>query len=499
MYRSGSDRFFTPCMWLYTSKAKKYTIEGKIVLTELERGKRISMSKINSFLAVLACKASRWGLRLLRRGGTNIPGQIAMKFDRKILAKTSAGSEVIIVTGTNGKTTTAHMIEFAMTQAGHECLANKTGANLLAGITAEFTCNATMSGKARSKYAVIECDEAALRHVVPLVNPKVIVVTNLFRDQLDRYGEVMNTLDLIAKGIEQAPESILCLNGDDSLTASLATMVKNRSVFFGISAPVGDQKDAEISDAKYCIKCGEEYKYKYHTYAHLGGYYCPKCGYKRPDPDVEVTDIRKSSFTGSVIRINVHGKHAEFPVNLPAVYNIYNAAAALSAYMAFGLPAKEMISALGKVKSSFGRMENFEFNGKNVQMILVKNPAGCNQVLEYLSEIEEDISVAISLNDNAADGHDISWIWDVDYESAAAKWKAKNIIVSGTRAEDMMLRLKYAGIPEENIIIEKSPEGLVGMVGNLDTPVFIMPNYTSMLTLRELVSSATGGKEYWKG
>lgn len=457
------------------------------------------MSKINSFLAIFACKASRWGLRLLRKGGTNIPGKIAMKFDKRILEKTSAGAEVIIVTGTNGKTTTSHMIEYAMSEAGHDVLANKTGANLLPGITAEFTCNATMSGKAKSKYAVIECDEAALRHVVPLVKPKAIVVTNLFRDQLDRYGEVMNTLKLIAEGIKKAPSSILCLNGDDSLTSSLSTMVNNKTVFFGISTPVGDQKDVEISDAKYCIKCGEEYKYHYHTYAHLGDYYCPKCGYKRPNPDVEVIDIKKTSFTGSLIKLNVHGKQVEFPVNLPAVYNIYNAIAAFSAYMVAGLPSKEIITSLGRVKSSFGRMENFEFNGKNVQMILVKNPAGCNQVLEYLSDIEEDISVAISLNDNAADGHDISWIWDVDYESVVSKWKVKNIIVSGTRAEDMLVRLKYAGVPEENIIIEKSPEGLVGMVGNLDTPVFIMPNYTSMLVLRELISSATGGKEYWKG
>lgn len=456
--------------------------------------------KKHSFLkqtsSILACKMARKTLRLLKRGGTNMPGEIAIKFDKKILEVVSSGMEVIIVTGTNGKTTTAHMIEYAMSTAGHDPLANKSGANLLAGISAEFICSADIFGKATKKYAVIECDEAALKHVAPLLSPKAIVVTNIFRDQLDRYGDVMNTLSEIVKGIEAAKNAICILNADDSLVSSIAKKVKNRVVYFGINKDLKPNDDV-ITDAKNCIFCGEEYKYTFKTFAHLGGFYCAKCGYKRHNPDILVTNIEQKSFTGSTITIDVHGKTATFDVNLPATYNVYNAIAALAGYMAMGLPAKEMISSLKTVESSFGRMENFELNGNNIQMILVKNPAGANQVLQYLQEIEE-ATIVIALNDNAADGFDISWIWDVNYEEEVSRWRKNNIIVMGTRAYDMQLRLKYAGIDEAKITYVETSELLIEKLKSENKPIFIMPNYTAMLWLREALSFATGKSNYWK-
>ena len=488
---------------------------------------------IQTVLSVAACKGTRGLLRITGRGGTALPGKTARIFAKDILEVTSSGMEIIVVTGTNGKTTTSRMLEHALTAAGRECLANKSGANLLSGVTAEVTCNATWTGRPKTHYAVIECDEGALKQVVPLIHPKVIVVTNLFRDQLDRYGEVMHTVEQIRTGIQKVPEAVLCLNADDSLVSSLAFDVPNRVVWYGLDTPVGEQKDAAVSDAKYCIRCGTPYQYHYHTYAHLGDFYCPSCGYHREKTQVAVTKIEKISAEGSLVRMHLAAGIAEsgkpsdaqaaasgktdfadfasknateenendlqVRIGLPAVYNIYNAAAAVCAYTAFGLPAEEILSSLADVHSSFGRMETFEVGNNRVQMILVKNPAGCNQALAYVASLEEDFNLVFCLNDRTADGHDISWIWDADYEQVMQDLHVRHIYVSGDRAADMQLRLKYADCAEEKITMMDDNEKLLEEMRNSSLPSFILPNYTSMLALRKVLSDATGGTDFWKG
>ena len=460
------------------------------------------MSKPNllrTVLAVAVCKFTRWALRLTGRGGTALPGRAARIVAPDVLERVSDGMEIIVVTGTNGKTTTSRMIEHAVSSGGRDCLANKSGANLLSGVTAEMTCNATWAGRPKTHYAVIECDEGALKQVVPLIHPKVIVVTNLFRDQLDRYGEVMHTVNQIRTGIGLVPEATLCLNADDSLVASLADGAVNRIVWYGLDTPAGAQKAAPVSDARYCIHCGAPYAYRYHTYAHLGGFYCPSCGYARQEADVAVTQIRKIAADGSSVLLRVGT--AEYPaeIGLPAVYNIYNAAAAVCAFTAFGLPAQEAIASLADVHSSFGRMETFRVGENRVQMILVKNPAGCSQALSYVASLEEDFNLILCLNDRTADGHDISWIWDAEYELLEGNVHIRRIVVSGDRAEDMQLRLKYAGIPEEMILLEKDNGQLLTFCRESELPTFILPNYTSMLALRKTLADATGGKGFWEG
>lgn len=476
------------------------------------------MSKPNilqTVAAVAACKATRTGLRLAKKGGTALPGKAARVFAKNILEVTSEGMEIIVVTGTNGKTTTCRMLEHALTSSGRECLSNKSGANLLSGVTAEITCNATITGRPKTHYAVIECDEGALRHVVPLIHPKVIVVTNLFRDQLDRYGEITHTLNAIREGISKVPDAVLCLNADESLTASLAQDMPNKVLWYGIDTPVGEQKAAEISDAKYCIRCGNEYQYEYHTYAHLGGFFCPSCGYKRVKPDVAVTDFVHMGPRGTDVRMRLPeggakegrtdsakapaGKEQEVHIALPAVYNTYNAAAAICAYSAFGLPREEILSSLANVHSSFGRMETFRPGKCDVQMILVKNPAGCNQALSYLADMEETFDAVFCLNDRTADGHDISWIWDADYEKVCGCGRLRHIYVSGDRAEDMQLRLKYAGAKEESVTLIRDNAKLLEIMKASDVPVFVLPNYTSMLALRDVLAQATGTQAFWKG
>ena len=450
---------------------------------------------LTTFLSVAACRMTRWGLRVMHRGGTTTPGRAAMFFDKKILEVVSRDMEIIVVTGTNGKTSTCSMLRNALQESGINPLSNISGANLLTGVTAEFTSLATLSGKPKRKYAIVECDEGALKKVVPLIKPKVIVVTNLFRDQLDRYGEVMHTLEEIRTGVKLVPETTLCLNADCSLTASLASDLPNKVYYYGIGqgACEDSTSDDELSDAKYCIKCGTEYEYTYHTYAHLGGFSCPKCGYKRIKPNIEVSSIDISA-KGSDIVINEEKIH----IGLPALYNVYNGIAAIGAYDAAGWDKKNIISSLANVSSSFGRMETFTYNNVDIQMILVKNPAGCNQSLSYLSSLGEDYVAVFCLNDKTADGHDISWIWDADHEKVAQDPHCKKIYVSGTRATDMQVRLKYADAGEEKITLIEDNEKLLEAMTSHNLPVFILPNYTSMLSLRAVVSAATGKKEFWK-
>ena len=453
-----------------------------------------------SICAVAACKLTRQALRLFHRGGTALPGKAARLFDPDILKRVSEGMEIIVVTGTNGKTTTCSMLENALRAGGRECLSNKSGANLLSGVTAELTCNATWTGKPKTHYAVIECDEGALKQVAPLISPKVIIVTNLFRDQLDRYGEVMHTLDEIRKGILASPGSILCLNADDSLTGSLAGDVPNPVVWYGLDTPTGEEKEPVLSDARYCIRCGTEYGYHYHTYAHLGGFFCPKCGYSRPEPDFAVTQIEEMNTAGTRCRVRMSAApyEMEITVGLPAVYNLYNAMAALCACTAFGLPAEECAASLKTVHSSFGRMENFILGKTSLQMILVKNPAGCSQALEYLSSVKEPCRAVFALNDRTADGHDISWIWDADYEKICSSGILQEILVLGDRAEDMQLRLKYAGADTSRITIVREAREALKWIEASPVPVFAFPNYTSMLELREAVRERTGEKEFWQ-
>ena len=459
---------------------------------------------ITTFLSVAACKLCRTALRVMKRGGTTLPGRAALFFDKKILEVVSSDMEIIVVTGTNGKTTTCGLLRQALHSAGIDVLSNRSGANLLTGITAEFTCNAGPLGHAKKHYAIIECDEGALKRVVPLIHPKVILVTNLFRDQLDRYGEVMHTLSAIREGVSLVPESILCLNADCSLTSSLAGDVPNKVVYYGIDTATGDDNADQLSDAKYCIKCGTEYKYNFHTYAHLGDFYCPECGYKRVTPDVAVTAIKSLTAKGTSVSLRYKdnkGSEVEKDVRigLPALYNVYNALAAISAFKTAGFNIKYILRSLTKVNSSFGRMETFNYKNTDIQMILVKNPAGCNQALSYLASLSQDYVAVFCLNDKTADGHDISWIWDADYEKVCRDENCKKIYVTGTRGEDMQLRLKYADVPEDKIILKPDDNSLIDAFTETGLPVFVLPNYTSMLSLRHVLGELSGKSEFWKG
>ena len=453
---------------------------------------------ISTIVATAACKLTRGVLRKTGRGGTAIPGIVAMKLCRNILAAASDGMEIVLVTGTNGKTTTCNMIEHALTSGGHECLLNKSGANMLHGMAADLICNTNWLGKPKTHYAVLECDEAALKLIVPFIPAKVIVVTNLFSDQVDRYGGVQNTLAEIREGVARSPKSILVLNAEEPLSASLSLNVPNQTLWYGLNQTCGVQGNIDLSDAGTCPNCGSSYKYDYHIYAHLGGFCCPKCGYRRQDPDVAVTSIDKVSSSGSVIHLKTGLHTQEVRISLPAVYNVYNAAAAVAATKAMGLSVQAAIDSLSSVRSSFGRLETFDLNGNRLQMILVKNPAGCNQAFSYLTGFDEDFSAVLCLNNRTGDGHDISWIENTDYEKLCTDLHLRRIYVGGDCAAQLADRLKKAGLADEKMERFSDYNVLVAKLKEEKYPVFLLPNYTAMMELRQALSAETGSRDFWE-
>ena len=455
---------------------------------------------LRAILAILLCKALRLVSRLLHRGGTAMPGRWALKLCPNLLELLAKDVKSVAITGTNGKTTSARMIEQAFSEKGLNYFANRSGANLISGITTEFVMNATLTGKPLKEYAVIECDEAAARKVFSQLRPRVVVVTNLFRDQLDRYGEVTHTLENIRVAMQGAPEAVLCLNADCSLTASLANDLPNRVVYFGIDQGAAPSRPKpEISDATHCIRCKTEYEYDYISYGHLGGFRCPKCGYRRHKADFAVTDITERRADGSTVVMDIQGTKRIVNVNLPAMYNIYNAVGAVTAAVEMGLDADTAVKALADFQCGFGRMEQFKLGKAGARMMLVKNPAGCNQVIEFLENIKEKFILVVCLNDRGADGTDVSWIWDADFEGLTTLGSyLDRVIVSGDRAGDMRVRIKYAGIPDEHISMQRNYEELVRWIEKQELPVFIMPTYTAMLELRQVVIKHCGGADFWE-
>ena len=456
--------------------------------------------KIRAILAILLCRFLRAFSRLLHRGGTAMPGRWALRVCPGLLGLLAKDLQILAITGTNGKTTSSRIVEEAFSRAGWSYLSNRSGANLASGIVTELVMNADLSGRPKKRYAILECDEAAARTVFGQIRPKVIVVTNLFRDQLDRYGEVTHTLENIRVAIQGAPDALLCLNADCSLTASLALDLPNKVLWYGIEQGALPSRPApEISDATHCIRCKTAYEYDYVSYGHLGGFRCPKCGYRRHRADVAVTQVPALRLDGSSIVLEAQGQRHLVEVGLPAVYNIYNAVGALAASTAMGVPMETALEALGSFSCGFGRMEKFALGKQGARMTLVKNPAGCDQVIEFLRSVQEPFVLVVCLNDRAADGTDISWIWDAQFEGLQALGgRLRQVIVSGDRALDMRVRIKYAGIDDGRIRVERDYGALVESLSGEELPIFLMPTYTAMLELRQAVVHKVGGREFWE-
>lgn len=459
----------------------------------------ICLMKLKVFISVLSCKISCYILRLMKKGGTALPGKIAAFFCKDILRFASMGVKTILVTGTNGKTTTSRIIEKGFQEAGIDYFSNKSGANLLSGVITTFCLNSSVNGKNKHQYAVIECDEAALNQITSYVDADVILVTNIFRDQLDRYGEITHTLNLIAKGINNCTNVKICINADCSLCTHLLEVTAKDALLFGVDVKIYDHLVKEPKDALYCIKCQHPYEYEYVTYAHLGGFKCDNCKYQRLNPDVHVSNIQNIDDSGSDISLEIFNKSYKVRVNLPGAHNIYNAVSAACALKALNIEDQYVLSAISGFESGFGRMEVMQIGSVPVNMILVKNPAGFNQILNYLSIIKTEFVLCLLLNDQAADGTDVSWIYDVSFEKLLDIIDSiKHIYVGGTRGFDMALMLKYAGFDMDRVIIELDSEKLLNKALAHNVPIYITPTYTAMFNLRKLLAKKYSLKEFYE-
>ena len=457
------------------------------------------MAKIKSTIAIGASKVATWGLRKMGRGGTNLPGRIAKRIDPQVLTSFAKSLTVIIVTGTNGKTTTTRMIEQILKDQGIKYFTNKSGANLQTGIIATFAEYCSVSGASEYTHALLECDEAAFRQVSEYLEVDYLVVNNIFRDQLDRYGEITHTLNAIRSGVKKQANTTLILNADCSLTSSLADDAPAKVIYFGIDKRIYKKSVKEISDAEYCIKCRTKYEYDYKTFAHLGAFSCPNCGYKKHDTDWTVTKIIKSDLDCSEIEVKSDKKKWKVKLNLPGAYNIYNAVASLALADVIDLNTEKAIRSLDNFEVGFGRTEKLKLKKTEARMMLVKNPTGFNQVINYLINTKSKCNLMFVLNDRIADGTDISWIWDVDFETLAKDMKRFNkIYVSGIRKYDMALRLKAAGFDTKKIIVEEDNTKLIDGLLEAKDPVFIMPTYTAMFEIRKALQDKLNLKEFYE-
>lgn len=458
--------------------------------------------------AVAAGKAAGAASRLLRLGGgTAIAGLVAGWIDPDIVRRLggSLSNGTILVSATNGKTTTAAMIAALARECGLDPIANASGSNMMRGIAAALLGAVRWPGQSSDsgrRIGVFEVDEATLPYAVRALDPRVIVLGNLFRDQLDRYGEVDYVAGVWRRTLEEAgPRTSVALNADDPLVASLAPAAPGRVIFFGVddrSAATAEPQHA--ADVRSCPRCGAPLTYDAVFYGHTGHWRCTEsaCGAARPAPDVRAEEVRLSA-EATVVRVATPHGDVWIEVALAGLYNVYNLLAAASAALAAGIPLDVLPRAMRDFSAAFGRQERFEIDGRRVVMLLAKNPTGLNQALRTVAGAGEPLRAVLLLNDGEADGRDVSWIWDADFELLAARDVAL-LMASGRRAEDLALRLKYAGLGDDVPVVTHTAEALDAAIRA--TPpgatLFVLPTYTAMLEAREILASRAGRRPYWE-
>ncbi len=415
--------------------------------------------KLLSFLSIL-----------FRAGaGSTWPGHLALSLEPEIISKLASelGQGVILVAGTNGKTTTVSMIKKIM---GGKVISNESGANLRNGVASTLIVNCNWQGKLLADGAVFEIDEATLPLILKDMTPKVIVLLNLFRDQLDRYGEVDTIAEKWLRLLRELEEkTTVILNADDPHVASLGQNLKAKVLYFGLNdSHLFLKKMEHAVDSVYCPQCGKRLSFAGIFYSHLGIWDCPECGLKRPEPDL-------SSWSNWS--------------NLKGVYNRYNTLAAILTAKVLKIPEEKIKKELLEFQPAFGRQEELNLNGKKLKILLSKNPAGFNESLRVLEELpDKKKTILLALNDRIPDGRDVSWIWDVDFEMLPDN---DTVLISGDRAFDMGLRIKYSRESQKaKVKIYDSLKEAIGRgldAVNMGETLYILPTYSAMLDVRKIV------------
>jgi len=458
---------------------------------------------IRTALAVSAGKLTRIALTTSGRGATALPGLVALAVDPGALRSLTAPLEhgAVCVSGTNGKTTTSRMLSDIVRAAGWSPVHNRSGSNLDRGLVAALLADSTWTGSPRGNVGILEVDEATLPGVVGRLAPRVVVVTNLFRDQLDRYFELDALAKRIAAAVATLPEATtLVLNADDPIVASLAEGHRGPVSYFGVDDPsVGGTVPQSISDATRCPRCGKPLVYRRVILAHVGDWSCSSCGFARPARDLAAATVTLDA-AGTVLRIAGAGAAVDaVTVPLPGLYNAYNALAALLAASVLGIGLTTATRALAAFRPAFGRLEIVEAEGRTLRLMLVKNPAGFNAAIGALLETGRRPRLLAALNDRDADGRDVSWIWDADFESLAPR--VEHAVITGLRARDLALRFKYAGVDAARLdVIDGWTAALERVIGQ--TPageeIVVVATYTAMLALRDALADLGHVGRFWE-
>jgi UDP-N-acetylmuramyl tripeptide synthase len=459
--------------------------------------------------AILAARAARLASRTLRTGGgSTVPGVVARRVDPEVLTKLSRrlrlGSAAI--TGTNGKTTTARMISKILRTAGVGAVNNSTGANLVTGVTAALISDCDLAGRPTAEMGLFEVDEASVPRVTAEVELKILAVLNLFRDQLDRYGELAYTGKVIASAFGDLPEDgAVILNADDPLVASLGRSAGN-PVYYGVEEPDLDTGRLQhIADSKDCPLCGTALVYDTVYMGHVGVYDCPNCPFGRPKPRYRASRVRFDGARGTVFLLSTPVGETEARLNLPGLYNVYNALAAAAVAGEVGVGLEEISRGMQEFGGAFGRVERVRAGDKEAFLLLIKNPVGFNEILRTFVTGGDARYVLIAINDNHADGRDVSWLWDVDFEmlaDARAQGRTNGMqpfMVSGIRAEDMAVRLKYADLPVGSVIPDREEAIRAALDATPpDGTLYVLPTYTAMLEIRKTLSALGYTHPFWE-
>src|SRR5258706_11348493 len=467
-------------------------------LLDRRHPQRRSLVLMRRTAAVWAGKATGALSRISRLGGgTTLPGDVARAIDPDVLRKLSRDLEqgAIVVTGTNGKTTTGRLMSWLLEGGGHSVVTNRAGANLIFGATAAALQRAGANGHLRADWGVFEIDEASLERAVDEIQPRATIVLNLFRDQLDRYGELESIAKRIEKALERLPgESRAVLNADDPRVAEIGLRLDSTPIWFGLDDISNAARELpHAADARTCPRCGASLIFDAVYVGHDGVYRCPNGDFARPAPELTATDITLNGFDN--LAMTIAGTRIDMP--LGGLYNAYNVLAAYSAACSVGLDANYIAERLRTFEAAFGRQERIDFRRRHLILVLSKNPAGVNETVRTAVDLAKSKNFIIGLNDRKADGTDVSWIWDVDFEQLTNK--ATTVIPAGVRANDLAVRLKYAGVKAEPPQTDpgKALDLLIKCTNEDDTAYLLCP-YTAMLDLRAELVRRGWASPYWE-
>lgn len=441
---------------------------------------------MRKLIAIWAGKLLTVAGRLVGKKSSASPGAFALKICPQLVSDINkiVTKKVIVTCGTNGKTTTNNLMCSALEAKGYKVLCNRLGANMLSGIATTYIQSADILGRVRADYACLEIDEAYTPIVFKQIKPDIMVITNLFRDQLDRYGEIDITVNIIKRAIAEADGVKLVLNADDPLCVQFGRERGVQAVYYGISEQVLPQVD-DTKEGRFCPICGEEQKFNFYHYSQLGDFYCPACGYKRPVPEYDIRNVSLKT----PIKFTINGKPME--VNYKGFYNIYNLAAVYAALDTADEKTDDFAALLEGYKPQIGRMQEFNIGGKPVILSLSKNPAGFNQAISTVNTDDRKKDVIIAINDLANDGRDVSWLWDVDFHNIKDE-NLNTLSTTGIRVYDISLRFKYAGIAVD-YMTDSMKEAVSRALRTSSEIVYVLVNYTALYPTEGVLKELEGG------